>query len=499
MNSSKVMTMPKRLMIACCLALSAVAGLPARAEEPPVDPAVFQMADGLFYHPATGRSAVSREALLASMPDPAGVLTVTDSPAPPPPEPAAPPALQEAILRARALIAERIVQKRAAQKKIPTASNHDVWVDVTLAVWNAKTGEIALVDVRKNGARLDVSNEDADIDVAVRRSNGVNSEFVLDDGDKAVVAVQYPIFREKWLTKKKRVYELHDVVYTPYSQPLHTAEMIAWGRATFDRWVEQAFADLRGRGVRSRAFPDRLLADAIDPELVKAIAIIEHLSEYALSGENAARAVDSMYVVLAANQQDAYAYSRSSAGARGLVQFIPSTYKLMVKRQDLGLTEDFEAGMSDPVNAIRAQIAYLDAELAGMPLAVKDLAKVDPRRVNEYLAAAYNGGGTRVRRAIAAWGDGWSELHEADIADLKKQHGKADADIVSLKAKIKKESDAKKLKSLKAQLAATQKTHDEIYARQLQVKKGTLRKETSLYVQKLRGVLKLWNPPPAVS
>lgn len=462
--------MRTRNLIAAVLAAVSLLAVPAaRAEEP----LILEMADGRFYHPDSGTLGASKDEILRRLSP-----IVIESAAPP-----APP-LRNAIERARVLLERRVAEELARNPEPDVVTRFDVWVEVTLAVWNARTDEIRLVEARKNGAGLRFDG--ADPGISVRRNNGVNSEFALDDGDQVVVGVRYPIFKDISVSKRKPRYELHDVVYIPYSSRLHVPEMVAWGRETLRTRIGMAYGALRAGGIRSRAFPDRLLTEVIDPELVEAVAIIEHLSEGSMLGPNSLAAMESVYIVVAGNQDDAFIHSRSSAGARGLVQFIPGTYALMAKRKELGLIQDFEKGMNDPVNAIKAQIAYLDAELAGMPLVVKDLYAVDKDRVNEYLAAAYNGGGTRVKRAIAAWGDRWSEAGVEDLAALTRLHKKVDAELAALKKT-----------GTKAEIAAKQKEHDGIAAREIAAKKGTLRAETIGYVKKLRQMLKLLRPPPA--
>src|SRR3989344_1399241 len=98
MHPSKEAMMPKRLLVACCLALSVLAAWPVRAEEAPPasggEPVIFQMADGLFFNPATGFSAVSREGLIALIQDgvPAAPSADAAPPSPPPEVPAVPAA-----------------------------------------------------------------------------------------------------------------------------------------------------------------------------------------------------------------------------------------------------------------------------------------------------------------------------------------------------------------------------------------------------------------------
>lgn len=453
---------------AASLALT-LSGGPVSAEELQV----FTMADGRVYHPASGTVAESLERLqeLLAAPSPAPAASAEAgaqaSTAPQASfafeEPAPPSGLRRAVLRGREMLKAALAADAAKGKKPRVVNGYDVWVDVTLAVWNERTDEIKLVWVRKNGMKLTVETEGVDAPIRVKRTNGVNSEFVMDDGgERRVVAVRYPIFKDISKSRRNPRYELEDVVYTPYSSRIHDAETVAWGVETLRASIAKAFEAYRAAGIRSRAFPDRLLADVIDPKLVEQIAIIEHLGETALFGEDARRAFESVYVIIAANQDDAFDYSRSSAGARGLVQFIPSTYALMTRRPELGLIKDFEAGMTDPVNAIKSQIAYLDAELASMPLAVKDLYSVDNARVGEYLAAAYNAGGARVRRAIDRWGDAWSEPHDSEIAAAAKRHGSRSAQANILRS-------------------------------------ATLKRETVIYVKKLRAVRALMDPLPVIT
>jgi hypothetical protein len=294
------------------------------------------------------------------------------------------------------------------------------------------------------------------------------------------------------LVGKKKTYELHDVTYVPYSDGLRQAEMISWGEETLERYVSGVYAELRAKGIRSRAFPDRLLADVIDPDFAKAIVIIEHASDQNLLRDPQGVA-DTVRVVIGTNQERAYSFSVSSAGARGLVQFIPSTYKLMTRRSDLELITDFVQAMSDPHNAIKAQVALLDSELASMPSSVRALYDVNPGKVNEYLAAAYNGGGGRVRKAIANFGDSWSDSSTAKTAANRAEHDKLINRGEAVKVLIKK-ADAKTLKSLQAELADIRKRYRALDAQLSVMQAATLRAETVGYVKKLRAIMPLLKP-----
>ncbi len=486
--------MRKRFAIAIATFAAAFLGAgTARAAD--CGPGIFQMADGSWYHIASGTSAGTCVNLLNAIGAAPPAADPDSGTATPAPAPTPSGTLRSAVERGRAMIAERIAATKAAQPKPIQVASTEAWVDIALAVWDQATDQVALVPAgasfRKSGMQLDLHVPPGTLDIDVLRTNGVNSHFVADKGAKVVVAVQSPIFKEKWITSKSRVYELEDVLYTPYSSSLHTPEMAAWGEATIDAMIAQAYADLRSLGIMSRAFPDRLMADVIDPKLVKAIAVIEHLSEASLSGASATKAEESFYVVMAGNQGDAYAYSRSSVGAKGLVQFIPSTYKAMAAKKELQLDPNFETGMTNPRNAIRAQIAYLDLELASMPASVKALVATDPARVDEYLAAAYNGGGPRVRNAIAKLGEDWSK----EPSEHLKRYETLFAQAESLRQRILAEDDEAVWRPMQAKLNALRV---EYRAAKAKADSG-LRKETALYVQKLRNLLRLWSVPPILT
>ncbi len=69
-------------------------------------------------------------------------------------------------------------------------------------------------------------------------------------------------------------------------------------------------------------------------------------------------------MVLGTNKQKAYRCSTSTAGARGLFQFIPKTYKRIVDLYpQAGLDKDFTRGMEDHENAAKATLLLFDADL----------------------------------------------------------------------------------------------------------------------------------------
>ena len=413
----------RHLAIICSVAAFVFPGLVQAANADEIlPPGVFHMADGNYYHIATGHTASTLSALeLADGISPPDVAPTSSPPVLPTPFPTAPSSpststassttstlvalanfpLKQAIYQGRALLQAAIDSDLSYIGKVYTAdpdAQH-----ITLAIWDPKTNAVHTYDAMKSGVKLTPDAGQTD-KVRVTYSNGLNSDFRVTsaDGD-VVVAIRYSIYTATAAsTKKKPKYSRQDVVYTPYSPELQTPQMVAYGQAWLNEQISEVYASLRATGVPSRSLPSRTLADVISPELTQIIMTIEHTDQVATT-QAAQNEVDHFYVTLAANEDSSYDFSRSSAGALGLVQFIPSTYKFVASLPHLGLTSNFETGMRKPTNAIKAEVAYLDYLLAQLPKGTASLMDSAPDLAQEYIAAAYNGGAARVKKAMAAW------------------------------------------------------------------------------------------------
>lgn len=188
-------------------------------------------------------------------------------------------------------------------------------------------------------------------------------------------------------------------VYTAYTSSLDTEENVFTGKEFLVSKIAEGLNQLREKGVMSRSYPDKLVADVIPPDYLYRLAIIEHIDHDRFRSEPLAQLIREVLVILALNQNDAYRYAVSSAGALGLYQFIPSTYKLMVvSYPDAMLVPSHRDGMLNIENAVAAAALLLDFELAKMPTSER-LLRTD--RLEEYLAASYNGGATRALRTYS--------------------------------------------------------------------------------------------------
>ncbi len=373
-----------------------VAGDQTEAEDaapsaPKVILQIFRMSDGRYFHPASGMLAGTEAEIYRAQGLPYGESISTG-------DPARDTALLRAVDRAKQGLQEKIDRDRALHG-IKTTPTDDIWADVTLAVWNKGTDEIRYVDAKKRGTKLEIASGYEDI--FVRRSNYINSEYAISDPNSIVVGVRYPILKSIKAGNAITHYEMHDEAYAPYSRDLHLPETVKAGHDYLNATIDQAFTEMRSANIASRSTPGKLMADVVDKDLIKGIVTIEHTDLWTLQNDPN-YGVERFLVTLGLNTKDTYNYSRSSANAFGLAQFIPSTYASFAARTQLGLIPDFEEGLKNHVNAVRAAAAHLDDSLASMPSTVKQIGMHDDK-VKEYLAAAYNGGYSKVRTAISIW------------------------------------------------------------------------------------------------
>jgi hypothetical protein len=363
------------------------------------DVLILQMKDGSFYNPTSGKTAPTRESLLEIL----GAVSASTTVVAPAPiansEPVLPPLLA-AIEKGQTMLRDQITMEGLQGRVRGPVIGQEAPREVTLAVWDKETGNIDLVKGVKDGRGLALTSPSPS-NIVVKSSNWINSDYQSQDPTHLVVAVRYPIHHEVKQGSKAIAYETEQAVYTPYSTTLHQPEVIARGKKVVDDLVASALTDLRARGIKSRAQPDKLVADVIDTDLLTSIAVIEHADSAALRRDPAGT-IDRVYATIGLNPGVAYNYSRSSAGALGLFQFIPSTYNSLAK-QGYGLKPVFEDGMRDHQNAMKAAAIYMDIILAQYPAAVR-AANTDFKTF-EYIAAGYNGGYGRVKTAIQIWDD----------------------------------------------------------------------------------------------
>lgn len=268
-------------------------------------------------------------------------------------------------------------------------------------------GEIKVVRAIKRDKGLEVLTPG--FSLFARRDNGINSDIacIAPQGGK-VILVKYPVTNEN--NRFGGGSEVIEATYTPYSAEIKSDEVISHGIKTMDKLIERAYDQLKARRVPSRVYPEKLVTEVIPKTILKVLLLNEHIDPGLFkSAAEAKSLVEMVLTIIATNQEKAYAYSISKAGARGLVQMVPSTYGLLQNRYvQAGLRENFSIGMVDTVNAIMAQILLCDSDWQ----AIASRRDVEKDKIGAYLAAAYNGGVGRVLTIVNREQSEWLEAPE---------------------------------------------------------------------------------------
>ncbi len=347
--------------------------------------------------------------------------------------------------------------------------------DIALAILEPTTGNISVTIGRQNGKTMVFP--DKAVDVKLTKFNGVNSKFQINNPTNGqVVALKYLISPKESGGKGAIENSLSEALYVPYSPALSTPDVAKYGANYLANIVSKVTAELQN--FPSQAIPGQTVTEAIPPAMIKALIYAEHTDTASvLYGNDTQGTIDQLNITFALNEGDTYKYSVSTASARGIAQFIPSTYQSLVNRHpNAGFIGDFVTAMADHQNSIKAMYLLLD-DYAGA-VRVKGAQGFAVSRVFDYGAASYNGGTTRVAKAVNEFGPAWNLDRSAEINGLQNE-------ISSLKSKIKK-ANKKTTPALKAQLADDN-------SKLATIQSATLRNETVNYLAKIYKVIQYFN------
>ena len=247
------------------------------------------------------------------------------------------------------------------------------------------------VDPKSNGPGSVESHSPVGYIFEWDRLNGVNTNFrVVQPAGAIVVAI-----------KRKLKHLPGSAIYVPYSEGLNVPELRSAGLRYMEETILAAERQIRERGVASKIEAGEFAASKIPLELALTLALIEHIDPDRSQNEPMEKLLDEVLVIIGANKGDAYRYAVSpKAKARGLFQFISKTYNEIRKRYPAAkLKRDFVSGMDDHLNGAISSFLLFDNDLKFLFEARPDFSK-DPPELGRYLAAAYNGGPSRVVSAI---------------------------------------------------------------------------------------------------
>ena len=361
--------------------------------------------------------------------------------------------------------------------------------DIALAIWNPTTNSIITTVGMQTGQSMKFS--DPAVDIKLTSFNGVNSKFQINTpANGTVLALKYLITGPESGSKASIENALSPSLYVPYSAGLNDPSVETFGEQYLDSIIHNVATSLQN--FPSQAIPGETVTQAIPPAMIKALVYAEHTDTNQVLNGNVQDTINQLNILFATNQADAYKYSVSTANARGIAQFIPSTYASLVNRHpDANLIADFNTAMADHTNSIKAMYLLLD-DYAGA-VRVKAAQNFASARVFEYGAASYNGGTTRVANAVKQYGSNWNEDRSGQINDIQGQINGLTSQVKSLKSKIKKTADKKTKSSLQGSLASDQSLLASATDQLSTLQSSTLKNETINYLNKIYKVITVFN------
>ena len=347
--------------------------------------------------------------------------------------------------------------------------------DIALAILDPQTGTIITTIGIQTGKSM--TFPDPAVQVKLTSFNGVNSKFQITmPASGTVLALKYLISGTESGSKSAIENSLSEAVYVPYSSALSDPTVLKYGENYLNGIIHTVAQSIQY--IPSRSIPGKMITEAIPPAMIKALIYAEHTDTTKVLKGDVRDTIDTLDILFATNGGDAYKYSVSTAGARGIAQFMPATYQGLVDRHpEAGLISDFVQGMSDHTNAIKAMYLLLD-DYAGA-VRVKATQGFAEGHVFEYGAASYNGGTTRVVNAVNTYGQDWNSDHSGEINTLQ-------ATVNSIASQVKKAKDKKTKAALQVQLNNTRNKLSDLAG-------ATLRNETVNYLNKIYKVITMFN------
>ena len=231
------------------------------------------------------------------------------------------------------------------------------------------------------------------------RGNGVNTPIVIvdDSGETHLpLMVQYPVVREG---------RYMETAYYMSTHPgLGTQEVVNAGRYYVRNVIEIARDRLKEKGIHIQP----KIAD-----IAERLATVEHVDHLRFRSEYHQNIYNDIFTLYALNEGQTYRYSVSSAGAGGMVQMIPSTYRMVRSwHPNVPLIPDFVEGMRNHVNASQAMLLYMQRTwndlIANSTVAYAHSSGIATQE--QLMAAGYNSNPAKLPGYINRGGANWTNL-----------------------------------------------------------------------------------------
>jgi hypothetical protein len=276
---------------------------------------------------------------------------------------------------------------------------------VTIAALDTGASRMHFITLPKalflqKGAEANVTTSEGTlVNLRVIRANGVNTAVTIFDGtgrSLAPLVVQYPIERNGRFLEMAYYTSVHPALLSP--------DVIKSGQSYVKTMVDLAAKRLQLKGIK------------IDPEILNVaerLCVVEHTDHDRFRRENRVALYEEIFALFALNELDTYRYAVSTAGAGGMVQMIPATYRMVRSAHPgVGLNPDFVAGMRNHGNALEAMLLYMQDTWNGLATDEDVIYALSAKLATkaELLSAGYNSNPARLPLYLNRGGAAWRTL-----------------------------------------------------------------------------------------
>ena len=250
-----------------------------------------------------------------------------------------------------------------------------------------------------NAMTFAVSSNGRQVTQTTLRANGVNTPMIIKDENgqpQLPLLIQYPVEKGGRYVETAYYMSTHPGIVTP--------EVVNAGRFYVHNVIEIARDQLRAKGY----FIQPKVAD-----IAERLATVEHVDHLRFRTEFQPNIFNDIFTLYALNEGQTYRYSVSSAGAGGMVQMIPPTYRMIRSRYpNAALMPDFVEGMRNHVNATEAMLLYMQMTWNDMAVspAISSAMATGLATQEQLMAAGYNSNPARIPGYINRGGPSWSFL-----------------------------------------------------------------------------------------
>src|SRR5258706_12413875 len=277
---------------------------------------------------------------------------------------------------------------------------------VTVAALDPQTSQTSTFSLPKNEFLVKDANLSATagpgrrVRVHVVRANGVNTAMTVTDestGRSLVpLMVQFPIVKGGAVSEMAYYTSAHPALLSP--------SLTIAGKTYVREMLDAAAGRLAQDGVN-------ISPDVVD--IAEHLCIVEHTDHKRFMNEDHTVLFPEILSLYALNEGNTFRYSVSTAGAGGMIQMIPQTYKAIRQQHpSVALQTDFVSGMRDHANALEAMLLYMNDTWNRLQQSseIQDALRSGIAAKPELLAAGYNSNPLRLAGYLQTGGAGWRTL-----------------------------------------------------------------------------------------